>query len=281
LDICPYHRADWQYVQLFLEEERERELETLYESGIADAMNRADGPIGTGDGAGIETQAETTGVTKQTAETLMAGERIIEALDIADAERATILQYEQEKARLTSEDAIKLQPPPKHPVLAAYNLEPEAHVLRVVEKVQNTALQDALLVLPFGKVVSLMGYLNIWAQRVGWTLLSRDWLTDSMSQGWNIILVSHITFFLLKIHHHQIVANRIMRTSLIPLRKHLRDALRQHKEVLGYNLAALQHIRRRNELQRTAQFYEEELDEEKVRARIAEGKKRKRVSLKA
>ena len=102
-----------------------------------------------------------------------------------------------------------------------------------------------------------------------------------MIQEWNLILVSRITFFLLKIHHHQIVANRIMRPALIPLRKHLRTALRQQKETIGYNLAALQHIRRRDEAQRTAQYYEEELDEEKVRARIAEGKKRKRVSLKA
>lgn len=101
-------------------------------------------------------------------------------------------------------------------------------------------------------------------------------------QGWNIPLVSRIMFFLLKVHHHQIVANRIMRTTLIPLRKHLRAALQRQKEMMGYNLAALQYMKRRNEAQRTAQFYEEEdWDEEKVRARIAEGKKRKRITLKA
>lgn len=69
-----------------------------------------------------------------------------------------------------------------------------------------------------------------------------------------------------------------MRNTLIPLRRHLRDALRRQKEIMGYNLAALQYIRRQNEAQRTAQFFEEEsLDEEKVRARIAEEKKRKRA----
>jgi U3 small nucleolar RNA-associated protein 12 len=69
--------------------------------------------------------------------------------------------------------------------------------------------------------------------------------------------------------------------SLIALRKHLRDTLQCRKEIIGYNLAALQHVRRREEAQRIAHFYEEELDEEKVRAKIAEGKKRKRVSIKA
>lgn len=72
-----------------------------------------------------------------------------------------------------------------------------------------------------------------------------------------------------------------MRTALIPLRVHLRNALRRQKDIIGYNLAALQYIRRRNEAERTAQFYEEDLDEDAVRAKIAEGKKRKRVSLKA
>jgi len=96
----------------------------------------------------------------------MAGERIIEALDLADGERAIFREYEEARSRMLTNGAIKLQPPPRNPVLAAYDIEPEAWVLRVVEKVQSTALQDALLVLPFGKVVSLMEYLNIWAQRV-------------------------------------------------------------------------------------------------------------------
>ncbi|EPQ59303.1 WD40 repeat-like protein [Gloeophyllum trabeum ATCC 11539] len=252
---------------LFLEEERERELEGLYESGIAESMNREDGPIGSGaaDGGEAPTQAEATAVLKQTTETLMAGERIIEALDLADAERAAFREYEEAKASLSPEEAEKLPPPARNAVLAAYDVTPEAWVLRVVDKIPNTALQDALLVLPFGKVVSLMNYLNMWAQK-----------------EWNIILVSRIMFFLLKTHHHQIVANRIMRTTLMSLRKHLRFVLQRQKQTIGYNLAALQFIQRRNDTERTAQFYEEEgMDEEKVRAKIAEGKKRKRVSIKA
>jgi U3 small nucleolar RNA-associated protein 12 len=49
-----------------------------------------------------------------------------------------------------------------------------------------------------------------------------------------------------------------MRTSLIPLRKHLRTALRRQKESMSYNLAALHYIRRQSESERVAQFYEEE-----------------------
>ncbi|ETW84392.1 hypothetical protein HETIRDRAFT_381903 [Heterobasidion irregulare TC 32-1] len=251
---------------LFLEEERERELEQIYESGIADTMNREDHPIGSGDpdsGGQAHAQNEATGVSKQTTETLMAGERISEALDLADAERVVIAEYEKAKEGLSEEDQMKVQPPQRNSLLAAYELEPEAWVLKVVSGTQNTALQDALLVLPFGKVMSLMVYLDIWARR-----------------EWNIPLVSRIMFFLLKTHHHQIVATRSMRTTLIPLRRHLRAALLHQKQSIGYNLAALQYIKRQSDAQRTAQFFEGDLmDEEKVRARIEDGKKRKRVNI--
>lgn len=156
--------------QLFLEEERERELELLYENSMADTLNRTDAPIGSGVDDGSENpnhEAEASAVSKQTTETLMAGERIMEALDLADGERTAFQEYEEAMSRLAKDDAMKLQPPPRNPVLAAYDMEPEAYVLKTVEKIHSTALHDALLVLPFSKVISLMGYLNIWAQKVG------------------------------------------------------------------------------------------------------------------
>ena len=70
-----------------------------------------------------------------------------------------------------------------------------------------------------------------------------------------------------------------MRTALIALRKHLRVALQRQKNIIGYNLAALQYLRRRNNSDRTTDFYDEDMDEEKVRMRIAEGKKRKRIEV--
>ncbi|KZO97954.1 WD-repeat-containing protein [Calocera viscosa TUFC12733] len=248
---------------LFLEEERERELEEMYERGIADNMNREDQPIG-GDGEEVA-GPESTEVNKQTAETLMAGERIMEALDVADAERATWKQYEDATAGLGEEERAKMPQPARHALLAALgDVEPAAYVLTTVEKVQTAALYDALLVLPFSKVISLMHYLDEWALR-----------------EWNIALTSRILVFLLKLHHHQIVANRTMRTVLIPLRTHLREVLKRQKESIGYNLAALRYIRRQDEANRTADMYEEGLDEETIKDRITGGKKRKRVNIRA
>lgn len=142
-------------------------MERLYDAGIADTMNREEAPIGNGeDPNAMHVSAEATAVSKQTAETLMAGERIMEALDLADADLVLVQEYEAHKARLSASEAAKLPLPPRNPLLAMQDLEPEAYVLQTVEKVYNTALQDALLVLPFGKVLSMMRYLSEWAKRV-------------------------------------------------------------------------------------------------------------------
>lgn len=138
----------------------------MHESGIADTMNEIHVSAGN-----ATTETEVDVVTKQTTETLMAGERIMEALDLADKERAIFQEHKEAIARLSENDALRMQPPPRNPVLAAYDLDPEIYVFKVVEKVPSTALQDALLVLPFGKVVSLMVYLDIWVEKV-WSILS-------------------------------------------------------------------------------------------------------------
>ena len=108
------------------------------------------------DGNGEGVAEEATAVTKQTTETLMAGERIMEALELADT------------ARAEPADA------PSHPILAALNQGPEEYVLGVVQKISSTALHDALLVLPFGKVLSLMVYLDEWAKRVSSFAIIRE-----------------------------------------------------------------------------------------------------------
>lgn len=88
-------------------------------------------------------------------------------------------------------------------------------------------------------------------------------------------------FFLLKTHHHQIVATRTMRNVLVQLRTRLRAALRRQKDEIGYNTAGLRYIRRTQEARTTADFYAEaQEDEAKVREKLASlEKKRKRISI--
>ena len=58
-------------------------------------------------------------------------------------------------------------PPIRNPILVALgNLTGDQYLLRVVEKVRSTELEESLLVLPFGKVISLLSYLDSWAKKV-------------------------------------------------------------------------------------------------------------------
>ncbi|ODO09357.1 hypothetical protein I350_02957 [Cryptococcus amylolentus CBS 6273] len=243
---------------LFLDEEREKEIEDMYDSNLADSLNRdPEGQNGEGEGGEVEA------VQKQTAETLIAGEKIMEAITVADEDRLAVQQWEEDCEKAGAE----VPRPPRHAELIARgDLEPDQYVLQTVKKIPAASMEDALLVLPFRMVVSLMGYLDEWAM-----------------QGKEVILVSRILFFLLRTHSAQIVSNRIMRTPLLTLRTHLRQALSAQRDTMGFNIAALKFLKGRWEGERVAGMYEEEgMDEEAVRKRLEDGRgKRKRVEVRA
>ncbi|CDU24431.1 related to DIP2-Dom34p-interacting protein [Sporisorium scitamineum] len=253
---------------LFLEEEREREMERAFESAgqVRQDDERAIGSLADGADPDAEGAAssgpEATGVSKSTSETLMAGERLIEALETADADIA---------ARTAALTASQAEPAYHALIMAEFDssrspidedISAQKYVLRVVEKILPAQLDDALLVLPFDKVLSLLKYLDYWARK-----------------EWNIPLVSRILFFLLRTHHNQIVANRIMRPTLLDLKTHLRRALARQKATIGFNLAALKFIKAQHVAQKTSEIYERQgldVDEETVRAKIEANAARKR-----
>lgn len=163
---------------LFLEEEREREIERLYDENLAEDLNRsgpsgsgARGENGLGEGAEVEGD-EVEAVQKTTAESLMAGERIMEALEIADLDKETTQQYEAEKARLGPGAGNSLPKPTRNPELVAKgNIGGAEFVMGVLRKISAANMEDALLVLPFRQVVSLLGYLDEWAMMVSVAVL--------------------------------------------------------------------------------------------------------------
>ncbi|KAI9828771.1 MAG: hypothetical protein M1832_001876 [Thelocarpon impressellum] len=203
--------------QIFLEEEREKELEELYENTLTASLEQDDT---TGDGEGQEVAA----AGKQTASTLMAGEKITEALELGMADLETMTAWSAAKATRPS-----LAPPARHPLfLALGDISAEAHVLATLQKVPAAALQDALLVLPFAAVPALFTFLDLFAQR-----------------GQNVPLTCRILAFMLKTHHKQIIASKMMRPMLEAVRSSLREALGRQKDIVGYNLAALRVIEMR------------------------------------
>jgi U3 small nucleolar RNA-associated protein 12 len=139
--------------QLFLEEEREKELEEMYENTLVSQMERTTVN-------GDEMEIDSAG--KQTMETLKAGERLMEAMDIGDEEKNGWLAYEAGKAK-----GLDVPPPTRNPILLAMgDLEPDRYVLNVLQKIRANDLEEALMVLPFSKVMSLFSYIESWAKKV-------------------------------------------------------------------------------------------------------------------
>ncbi|EFW15328.1 hypothetical protein D8B26_008111 [Coccidioides posadasii str. Silveira] len=207
----------WQQTdeQIFLEEEREKELEELYEQNLAESLDR-DEAAAEGDD-----KAEAVAASKQTMETLTAGERIIEALELGMEDLELLREFNERKA-----SNPKVAPPSRNPLYLAYgNVSAEKYLLNTIQKIPAAFLQDALLVLPFSQLPALFTFLNIWA-----------------SKEWDIPLTCRILFFTLKTHHRQIVASKMMRPMLDDIRGNLRRVLSKQKDEMGYNLAALQFI---------------------------------------
>ena len=196
--------------QIFLEEEREREIEELYESTLTTSLEK--------DADADEENGEVAAASKQTSETLMAGERIQEALEMGMADLNLMKEYEEAKA-----SNPHAPPPQRNPVfLALGNITAEAHVMSVLQRIKASALHDALLVLPFASVPILFTFLNIFAER-----------------SMNMPLTCRILFFMIKTHHKQIVASRTMKAMMDGIRTNLRASLRRQKDEMGVNMAAL------------------------------------------
>lgn len=189
--------------QLFLEEEREKELEDLYEHTLTTSLDDPNLP-----------DSEVAPPGKQTSVTLLAGERIAEALELGLPDHILM------RAHLLNPS---LPPPQRHPLFLAHgNISAEAYLLRTIAKIPAPALQDALLVLPFAQIPALFTFLALWAER-----------------GWDLQLTTRVLCFCLRVHHRQVVASEGMRAVLEGVRGWLRRGLGAQKDLMGFNLAAL------------------------------------------
>lgn len=196
--------------QIFLEEEREKEIEELYEKTLTTSLGN--------DPNSEDQDGEVAAASKQTVETLMAGERIVEALNLGMVDLDVVREW-KEMRHINKAVA----PPQRNPIFMALGgISAELYVMNTLQRIKASALHDALLVLPFTAIPLLFTFINIFAMR-----------------SMDIPLTCRVLFFMLKIHHRQIVASKTMRTMLDGIRANLRQALKTQKDEMGYNMAAL------------------------------------------
>jgi U3 small nucleolar RNA-associated protein 12 len=208
--------------QIFLEEEREKELEELYESALLTSLENDE--RNTTDASATEDVINDA--SKQTTQTLMAGEKIAEALTLAIEDLAIVREHE--KLQATNPKA-RLAAPQRSLVFTVANaISSSTYVLQTFERIPAASLHDALLVLSFSQLPSLFTFLGIWAE-----------------EGRNISLTVRVLLFMLKVHQKQIVSSRLMRNELEDLRQKLRGTLNGRRKEVGFNLAGLRILGRK------------------------------------
>lgn len=231
----------WQMTDepIFLEEEREREMEELYESTLITTLDA------TGDTEDGE-RAEATAASRQTVATLTAGERIVEALEVGMEDLRIVREWEVKKAANPN-----IAPPQRDPLFTALGgISAERHVLNILQKIPTASLHDALLVLPFSVLPSLFTFISIWVHR-----------------QWDIALVCKVLFFMLKTHQQQLVASKELKSILQNMRPDLKQTLGNVKELMGFNIAALRFVENKVKEKGIATVEDVEAEEDKSSSR--------------
>ncbi|XP_034996657.1 WD repeat-containing protein 3 isoform X1 [Zootoca vivipara] len=224
---------------IVLEEEREMQREMEYEDSVA----KEDQPVVPG-----ETRGEAGLAGKKTIETVKAAERIMEAIELYREETAKLEQH-----KVICIAAGKEVPLPVNPILQAYgNISPSAYVLDVLKKVKSSELEESLLVLPFSYVPDLLELFN-----------------QHLQLGSEVELLCRALLFLLRIHFGRITTNQLLVNVMENLKKTTISKVSQVRDVLGFNMAGLQFLKKEIEAKDEVTFFADATDrfEEKKRKR--------------
>ena len=209
--------------QVFLEEEREKELEGLFES----ELNH--GKKNNGD-------LESAPVKTATVATVKAGERLMEALDLADAERNMQAAFEKEVTEMKENSANKAgvskKGPPSNVLLLGHT--PLKYMIRTLRGIKSNEMEEALMVLPLDYVTRLI-----------------TWLINAVKMGLEVETTLNALLFLLRVHQEAIVAMRHLVTELDAMWTLLRNSIGTSKDAVGYNLAACKFLQHRIETSKT------------------------------
>eukprot|EP00559_Dactyliosolen_fragilissimus_P000417 CAMPEP_0184873570 /NCGR_PEP_ID=MMETSP0580-20130426/41920_1 /TAXON_ID=1118495 /ORGANISM="Dactyliosolen fragilissimus" /LENGTH=1291 /DNA_ID=CAMNT_0027376495 /DNA_START=86 /DNA_END=3961 /DNA_ORIENTATION=- len=212
---------------VFLEEERERELESILDkvdgrredkdtaSLLNNSLKRRDNPemedMDDDDEEGNKKNPQSEAAVKRSILSISAGDRIMEAIELADQESMnTMISSKNKKTQISSSNPLLL------------GLEPPQYILWILRTVKSAELEPSLLVLPLGHVERLIVY-----------------LVKLLRSGRGVEICARVSIFLIKVHQHQIISSKKLLIPLRELRRLLKLRLIQARDTIGYNLAAM------------------------------------------
>jgi U3 small nucleolar RNA-associated protein 12 len=168
---------------VFLEEERERELEQIFDrvdgqddQGTARILQRKDGDEEDGEERTGDDEPQSEAAVKKSVLSVSAGDRIMEALERADQElkdAALFRKSNPDKERMPNPMLLGMKSP--------------LYILWVLKSVRHAELEQSLLVLPLGHVERLLYYLVI-----------------ILKSGRGVEICARVSIFLVKTHQNQV-----------------------------------------------------------------------------
>ncbi|OBA22540.1 Utp12-domain-containing protein [Metschnikowia bicuspidata var. bicuspidata NRRL YB-4993] len=234
--------------QVFLEEEREKEMDELYESELLRSLDADAAPVDPD--ADPADAGDAAPVSNQTMETLKGGEKLMEALDIGTADLDATAAYEAQLRDFHSKRPGASMPvkPTPNAILQAYGITGQQHVLAVLLKIRAAQLEDALLVLPFSYTVRLMRFVQIW--------------TDADNLNGNLVhlaVICKVLFFVVRVNAKELISQRdeTLRNHLVQVKTQLRTELAAAAHQLGYNTLGLKFQRAQWKLMHETEFIDE------------------------
>lgn len=237
--------------QVFLEEEREKEMDELYENELLDSLEAEDPTTRTqDDDEDAEAGDEVTKVSKQTMESLKAGEKLMEALDIGIEDLDALEDYQLQLQQFQSNKPGVMMPskPMPNAILQAFGVTGQEYVLNTIVKIRAAQLEDALLVLPFSYTKKLMRFIDIWTRK--------EHISGNII---NIALICKVLFFIVKVNAKELVSQKDekLRNYLIQVKSQLRNELGAAANQLGYNTQALKFKKTQWKLMHETEFIDE------------------------
>ncbi|XP_073009438.1 uncharacterized protein [Typha latifolia] len=197
----------------FIEEEREKRLEEMLESDIDDSTENRYAPKEV-----IPEEGAVGMPGKKSQETLTATDVVIDALDTAEEEIKRIDQHKEEQKNGKESEF--------QPNIMMRGLSPSDYVLHALSNVHANDLEQTLLSLPFSDALKIMSYMKEWAL-----------IPDKVE------LVCRVCTVLLQTHHNQLTTTPAARPMLTVLKDILHERVKECKDTIGFNLAAMDHLK--------------------------------------
>lgn len=234
--------------QVFLEEEREKEMDELYEGELLGSLENDQNAPAQDQAEDADADFDVTQVSKQNMETLKAGEKLMEALDIGVADLDANEAYEHQlQAHKAHKGAMPHKPTP-NAILMAYGMSGHEYVLATLTKIRAAQLEDALLVLPFSYTKKLLRHIEVWTST-----------SHILANLVHLAVICKVLFFVMRVNAKELVAQRseALRTHLINVKGQLRTELSRAAGQLGYNTQGLQFKRNQWRLIHESEFIDE------------------------